>query len=71
MREAETGRTVLCDTGSAAFRQYANETAQDRVTSLEKRLRRSGIDFIHIDAAGSIVEPIVRFFRMRERRKMR
>jgi len=71
MRDAETGRTELLDTGSAAFRRYAEQAAKERVTSLERRLRRVGIDFIHIDAAGSVVDPIVRFFRMRERRKNR
>ncbi len=71
LRDAETGRTVLHDTGSAAFRRHAEAAARDRVADLEKRLRRSGIDFIHIDAAGSVVDPIVRFFRMRERRKRR
>ena len=71
VRDAETGQTGLVDTGSAAFRRYAEQAALDRVHSLEKRLRRVGIDFIHIDAAGSVVDPIVRFFRMRERRKNR
>jgi uncharacterized protein (DUF58 family) len=71
LRDAETGRTELVDTGSAAFRREAEAAARERVASLEKRLRRVGIDFIHIDAAGSVVDPIVRFFRMRERRKRR
>jgi uncharacterized protein (DUF58 family) len=71
LRDAESGRTELHDTGSAAFRRHADAAARERVTALEKRLRRVGIDFIHIDAAGSIVDPIVRFFRMRERRKRR
>jgi len=71
MRDAESGETVLADTGSASFRAHAERAARERVESLEKRLRRVGIDFIHIDAAGSIVEPIVKFFRMRERRKKR
>jgi hypothetical protein len=38
------------------------------VRGLERRLRSAGIDFIHVDAAGSVVDPLVRFFRMRERR---
>jgi uncharacterized protein (DUF58 family) len=71
LRDAETGRTELVDTGSAAFCREAEAAARERVASLEKRLRRVGIDFIHIDAAGSVVDPIVRFFRMRERRKRR
>jgi len=71
LRDAESGRTVLHDTGSASLRRHAEEAALERVTALERRLRRAGIDFIHIDAAGSIVEPIVKFFRMREKRKRR
>ncbi|MFN2374994.1 MAG: DUF58 domain-containing protein [Candidatus Binatia bacterium] len=71
LRDAESGRTVLRDTGSPAFRRHAEAAARARIADLEKRLRRVGIDFIHIDAAGSIVEPIVRFFRMREKRKHR
>jgi uncharacterized protein (DUF58 family) len=71
MRDAETGRTALYDTGSASFRAAAEAIANERINVLEKKLRRVGIDFIHIDAAGSIVEPIVRFFKMRERRMKR
>ena len=68
LRDAESGRAKLYDTGSSAFRSAVAEAAEERVTSLERRLRVSGIDFIHIDAAGSVVDPLVRFFRMREKR---
>ncbi len=71
LEDAETGRARLYDTGSAAFRQTLEEDAARRVAALEHRLRSSGIDFIHIDAAGSVVDPLVKFFRMRERRMRR
>ena len=71
LRDAESGRTQLYDTGSKAFAEAVKSTAAERVASLERRLRASGIDFIHIDAAGSVVDPLVRFFRMRERRMNR
>jgi uncharacterized protein (DUF58 family) len=71
LRDAETGEARLCDTGSRAFRQHLRETAAQRVRALEHRFRSSGIDFIHIDAAGSVVDPLVHFFRMRERRTRR
>ena len=71
MRDAETGETGLYDTASTAFRNKVAEQSQARVNDLEKRLRASGIDFIHIDAAESVVEPLVKFFRMRERRQRR
>jgi uncharacterized protein (DUF58 family) len=43
--------------------------AAARVADLEHRLRSRGIDFIHVDASASVVDPLVRFFRMRERRR--
>ena len=57
--------------GSAAFREQLVASAKTRVRALEHRLRSAGIDFIHIDASGSVVDPLVRFFRMRERRSRR
>ena len=71
LRDAETGREQLVDTGSAGFREEVSRAAAARVRDLEHRLRSRGIDFIHVDASTSIVDPLVRFFRMRERRRGR
>jgi len=71
LRDAESGRARLYDTGSPDFRSEVARRAAERVRSLERRLRGSGIDFIHIDASGSVVDPLVQFFRMRERRARR
>ncbi len=71
LRDAESGATELYDTGSKAFRESVATAAHQRVNNLERRLRRRGIDFIHIDAAGSVVDPLVAFFRMRDRRSRR
>ncbi len=68
LRDAETGAVGLYDTGSKAFRDALAAAAAERVASLERRLRSRGIDFIHVDAAGSVAEPLIAFFRMRERR---
>jgi uncharacterized protein (DUF58 family) len=71
LRDAESDVARVYDTGSAAFRETMASESAARVKNLEHRLRSSGIDFIHIDAAGSVVEPLVRFFKMRERRSRR
>ena len=71
LRDAETGRSQLYDTGSRAFRDAVAASSRERAQQLERRMRSAGIDFIHIDAAGSVVDPLVRFFRMRERRARR
>ncbi len=68
LRDAESGVTRVYDTASANFCERMASDAGARVRNLERRLRSSGIDFIHVDAAGSVVEPLVRFFKMRERR---
>ena len=71
LEDMETGATRVVDAGSSAFRAAVAEQADQRVTGIRKRLAGSGIDLIHIDAAGSVVDPLVRFFRARERRTRR
>jgi uncharacterized protein (DUF58 family) len=71
LRDAESGRTRLYDTSSEAYRAAFERNARARVEALQRRMRASGIDFIHVDATESVVEPLVRFFRMRERRSRR
>ena len=71
MRDAESGRARLYDTGSSEFRSSVAKAARERVDQLARRLRGSGIDFIHVDASASVVDPLVQFFRMRERRARR
>jgi uncharacterized protein (DUF58 family) len=69
--DAETGRTRVVDAGSEAFREIVRNDASKRVEGIRRRLAQAGIDLIHVDAAGSVVDPVVRFFRARERRARR
>ena len=71
LEDAETGARRLVDTGSAAFRDALRTAAETRAATLEAQLRNVGIDWITIDAAQSVVEPLLRFFRMRQRRARR
>jgi uncharacterized protein (DUF58 family) len=71
LRDAETGESRLVDTGSAALRREVAERAATRVRELEHSFRSVGIDFIHVDAAGDVIDPLVRFFRMRGQRSRR
>ena len=70
-RDAESGHALVRDTRSASFRQQYAAAAQQRIEELELAFRRAKIDFIHIDASGSIVDPLARFFRMRQHRRYR
>jgi uncharacterized protein (DUF58 family) len=69
--DAETGRSRVVDGNSTAFRETVRDEAARRVEGIRRRLAQSGIDLIHVDAAGSVVDPVVRFFRARERRARR
>lgn len=71
LQDAETGATRLVDTGSAAFRESLSQQALDRIGSLTSQLRASGVDLIRIDATRPVIEPLLAFFRMRERRLRR
>ncbi len=71
LMDAETGQVIDCDTGSAKFRRTFEQLSWQRVHDLERLFRAVKIDFVHIDAAGSVVDPLARFFRMREKRRRR
>lgn len=68
LSDAETGEVVLFDTADLnarkAFSVMNNRRGQER----SKLFRSMGVDEIVIDTSGHPVEPIVRFFRMREKR---
>lgn len=71
LRDAETGARLDVDMGPAALRRRFAERGHQRAVELERQFRSAKIDFIHIDATQSVVDPLVKFFRMRERRQRR
>ncbi len=71
LADPESGRVKQYDTSSAVFRDRVKATAASRVDSLRRMFGSSGIDFIHIDSQADVVDPLVKFFRMRERRMRR
>jgi uncharacterized protein (DUF58 family) len=66
--DAETGARRLVDMGSGAVRRWYEANARKREESLARLLRRAGCDQIDIDITESVVDPLARFFRRRERR---
>jgi len=68
LEDAETGEVREVDTGSAKFREQAAVSARARVDRLREAFRGSGCDFIEIDAAGSIIDPLLAFFKQRQKR---
>jgi len=71
LEDAETGLRRVVDTGSKAFRQAFSDGAEQRLQDLRTRMATTGNDLIHIDASRSVVDPLVRFFKNREKRLRR
>lgn len=71
LTDPETGANMLVDTGSNRFRKAFEAGSHQRTAALQSAFRSSGIDFIRIDTDEPVADPIVRFFRQRERRMRR
>ncbi len=69
LEDAETGESVLINTGSKKLlKDYANSSKKEH-RERKKFFQTSGIDYIEIDTEESYVNSIVQFFRKRERRR--
>lgn len=68
LRDPETGRAVVVDTGSRRVREALAERIARERAAFEETCRRAGVDLFDVPTRGSVADPIVRFFHMRERR---
>jgi uncharacterized protein (DUF58 family) len=68
LEDAETGRLRLVDTRSPGFRKELAMRAKDRQSTLRDQLRATGRELGVFDASGSMVAPLLPFFRVRDRR---
>jgi uncharacterized protein (DUF58 family) len=68
LEDAETGEYVLVDTRQKKIIADFSKEAQKEVAARKSFFRSAAIDYIDINTSESYVEPIVKFFRMRERR---
>ncbi|MBA3501622.1 MAG: DUF58 domain-containing protein [Myxococcota bacterium] len=71
LEDAESGQTRLVDTRSRSFRDELGARAVSRRKELHDQLRATGMDLVVFDASGSMVDPLLKFFRERERRLRR
>jgi len=66
--DPETGLRLLVDTGSPRVRSAFEAARRLERAALAERFRRAGVDSIDVRVDRPYVDPLVRFFRMRERR---
>ncbi len=69
LEDAETGERVVVDTHARAFRRAFERQARERAERLRQTFGRAGLDMIEVCTGASFVDPLVRFFRQRQRRK--
>jgi uncharacterized protein (DUF58 family) len=69
--DPETGATVHVDTASAAVRAAVQANWRAERQRLLEACRRAGVDLLDVPTEGSVADPLVRFFRMREVRGAR
>lgn len=69
LSDAETGEIVVVNTSDYAVRTEYEQKQKKRRDRLEKIFRSSGVDQILIECEKPYYEPMIRFFRERERRR--
>ncbi|MEO6597325.1 MAG: DUF58 domain-containing protein [Planctomycetota bacterium] len=68
LADPETGRTLVVDTASARVRVELQRRWLAERQQLLETCRRAKVDLLDVPTTGSVADPLVRFFRMRELR---
>ena len=68
LRDAETGERALVDTFDRSVREQYSAQARARLTALQQLLRSATVDHVEIRCDQDYMLPLIKFFRMRERR---
>jgi len=68
LQDAESGQTILVDTSDAAFRSGYRTLAEKTLRDRLEKFRSMGLDYIDIRTNRPYLGPLMKFFRMREKR---
>lgn len=69
VEDAETGEFLLVDSTDAKLRSKFAEQALERQQEIKRGLRRAGCDLIEIDVTQPVIDPLLRFFARRGKRR--
>ena len=67
-RDQETGQTTLIDTSAPGFRKQFQKQSVERTERINKLFKTLQIDKVEVNVEGSYIEPLMRFFKIREQR---
>ncbi|MXZ76499.1 MAG: DUF58 domain-containing protein [Gemmatimonadetes bacterium] len=68
LQDAETGEEVLVDTGDAGWRRQYAEYNEALRKARDQQFRVTGVDAIHIRTDEPYIDPLLQFFKLRERK---
>jgi uncharacterized protein (DUF58 family) len=68
LKDAETGKTVVLNTGTKKWREEYRRLAEERAFKLDGEFKSARVDQIDIELGQNTVDPILRFFKEREKR---
>ena len=68
VEDAESGEIAEIDTSNPKFRAEARLAARRRVDNLKSQFSASGCDLIEVDATQSVIDPLLAFFKQRQKK---
>lgn len=68
LEDSETGRPLWLDTRDPEFRKQFAENRREELAQIEKMFKQNNVDFIDLETSKSYIEPLIKFFKMREKR---
>jgi uncharacterized protein (DUF58 family) len=69
IEDAETGEALILDSTDKSLRGKFAEQAKTRRERIQRDLRRAGCDLIEIDVTQPVIDPLLRFFARRGKRR--
>lgn len=69
LEDVETGEEVLIDTNDKAWLQAYQKMNIQRREERDRQFRLMGVDAVHISTDRPYIDPLIQFFRMRERKR--
>lgn len=67
VEDVETGRQLMVDSGSARWREAFAAHATARIEARNRLFRQARIDFVELQTGEAYVQPLMNFFKARER----
>lgn len=68
MEDTETGERILVDTSDSHFRSQYETLEREEEENLDQLFKSLGVDRVLINISQSYADPLIRFFRLREKR---